>query len=66
MTKKLYYNLREKYKVCKAFCILYMQNALHTIDFNSTIRKKMHWVVQLFGNEVIERISLTSRNKHPN
>ena len=55
MTKKMYYNLREKYKVCKAF-----------INFDSTIRKKMHWVVQLFGNEVIERISLTSRNEHPN
>ena len=57
MTKKLYYNLREKYKVCKAFI---------NFDFNSTIRKKMHWVVQLFGNEVIDRISLTSRNEHPN
>ena len=53
----MYYNLREKYKVCKAFI---------NFDFNSTIRKKMHWVVQLFGNEVIERISLTSRNEHPN
>ena len=39
---------------------------LSNFDFNSTITKKIHWVVQLFGNKVIQRISLTSRTDHPN
>ena len=44
-------NLREKYKnsvfqnlkICKPFS---------TFDFNLTIRKKIHWFVQSFGNKV--------------
>ena len=28
--------------------------------------KKVHWVVQMFGNEVIERFSLTGQADHPN
>ena len=65
MTEKMYHNLFENYnnsgflilKICKAFC---------SFDFNSTIRKKIHWIVQFFGNKAIERISLTSSNEHPN
>ena len=26
----------------------------------------MHWVLQLFGNKVIERFSLTSQDEHSN
>ena len=44
-------------KICKAF---------NNFDFNLTIKKKLHWVVQLFGNKVIERFSLTSHIEHPN
>ena len=29
-------------------------------------REKIHWVVQFFGNEVIERFLLASRKEHPN
>ena len=35
-------------------------------DINSAFREKTHWVVQWFGNKVVERFSLTSRAEHPN
>ena len=28
--------------------------------------KKIHWVVELFGNKLVERFSLTSQTEHPN
>ena len=51
MTKKMYGNLQEKYKN-SVFQILNMCNAFSNFDFNSTIRKKIQWLVQLFGNNV--------------
>ena len=46
-----------------------MQNnntwAYSSFDFNSTIRIKKHLAVQLFGNKVIERFSLTNHTEHP-
>ena len=44
MTEKMYYNLLEKYKN-SYFQILKICEALSNFDFNSTIRKKIHWVV---------------------
>ena len=49
----MYDNLQEKYKnsifqiskICKEFS---------KFDFNLTIKKKIHWAVQLFGNKVIK------------
>ena len=38
----------------------------NNFDFNSTIRKKIQGVVQLFGNKFTERFSLTSQTEHPN
>ena len=40
--------------------------AFGNFDFNSTSREKIHWAVQLFGNKVMERFSLTSQTEHPN
>ena len=60
----MYDNLQEKYKN-SVFQILKINKAFSSFDFNSTIRKKVHWVVQLFGNKVIERLSLTSQSEHP-
>ena len=65
MIKKTYNNLQEKYKN-SVFQILKICKAFINFDFNSTIRKKIHWVVQLFENKVIERYSLTSQTEHPN
>ena len=65
MTEKMYDNFQEKYKN-SVFQILKICKAFSNFDFNSTIRKKIHWVVQLFGNKVIERFSLTSQTEHPN
>ena len=65
MTEKMYDNLQEKYKN-SVFQILKICKAFSNFDFNSTIRKKIHWVVQLFGNKVIEIFSLTSQTEHPN
>ena len=65
MTEKMYDNLQEKYKN-SVFQILKICKAFSNFDFNSTIRKKIHRVVQLFGNKVIERFSLTSHTEHPN
>ena len=61
----MYDNLQEKYKN-SVFQILKICKAFSNFDFNSTIRKKIHRVVQLFGNKVIERFSLTSQTEHPN
>ena len=60
----MYDNLQEKYKN-SVFQILRMCKALSNFDFISTIRKKIHCVVQLFENKVIERFSLTSHIEHP-
>ena len=60
----MYDNLQEKYKN-SVFQILKINKAFSNFDFNSTIRKRVHWVVQLFGNKVIERLSLTSQSEHP-
>ena len=65
MTIEKHDNLQEKYKssvtqilkICKVFSNFY---------FNLTIKKKTHWVVQSFGNKVIERFALTRQTKHPN
>ena len=65
MTIEKHDNLQEKYKssvtqilkICKVFSNFY---------FNLTIKKKTYWVVQSFGNKVIERFSLTKQIKHPN
>ena len=57
MIEKMYDNLQEKYK-SSAFQILKICKVFSNFDFNSTIRKKIHWVVQLSGNKAIERFSL--------
>ena len=61
----MYDNLQQKYKN-SVFQILKICKVFSNFDFNSTIRKKIHWVVQLFGNKVIEIFSLTSQTEHPN
>ena len=65
MTEKMYNNLQEKYKK-SVFQILKICKSFSNCDFNSTIGKKIHWVVQLFGNKIIERFQLTSQTEHPN
>ena len=60
----MYYNLLKKYNN-SVFLILKMCKMYSNFDFNSTLTKKIHWVVQLFENKVIERVFLTSRNEHP-
>ena len=45
----MYNNLQNKYKN-SVFQILKICELFSKFDFNSTIRKKVHWVVQLFGN----------------
>ena len=64
MTEKINDNLQEK---CKnsAFQILKICKVFSNFNFDSGIRKKLHCVVQLFGNKVIERFSLTSHTEHP-
>ena len=61
----MYKNLQEKYKNSD-FQVLKRCKAFSNFDFNSTNRKKIHWVVQLFGSKVIERFSLTSQTEQPN
>ena len=63
----MYDNLQEKYKN-SVYQIVFLKICAgpSNFHFNSTIRKKIHWVVQLFGDKVIERFSLTSRIEHPN
>ena len=65
MSEKMYDNLQEKYKN-SVFQILKICKAFSNFDFNSTIRKKIHWVGQLIGNKVMERFSLTSHTECPN
>ena len=65
MTKKMFDNLQEKYKN-NVFQILKICKAFDNFDFNSTSREKIHWAVQLFGNKVMERFSLTNQTEHPN
>ena len=65
MTEKMYDKLLEKHKN-NVIQILKIGKAFSHVDFNSTIRKKIHLVVQLFGNKVIERFPLTSHTDHPN
>ena len=65
MTKQMYDNLQEKYKI-SVFQIPKICKAFNNFDFNSTIRKKIHCVLHLLGNKVIERFSLTSHTEHPN
>ena len=50
-------NLQEKYKN-SVLQILKIWKAFSNFDFNSIIRKKIHWVVELFGNKAIEKFSL--------
>ena len=65
MTEKIYDNLHEKYKI-SVFQILHIYKAFNNFGFSSTIRGKMHWVVQFLGNKVIERFLLSSHTEHPN
>ena len=64
MTEKMYGNLQENYK-SSVFQILKICKAFSNFDFDLTVTKKVYWVVQLFGNKVIERFSLTSHTEHP-
>ena len=61
----MYENLLKTYKI-SIFQILKTCKAFNNFDFISRIRKKIHWVVQLLGNKVIERFSLTGHTEHPN
>ena len=61
----MYGKLLEKLKN-NVFQILKIGKASSHFDFNLTIRKKTHLVMQLFGNKVIERFPLTSHTDHPN
>ena len=63
MTEKMYDKLLDKYSV---FQILKIGKAFSHFDFKSRIREKLHIIVQLFENKVVERFSLTSHTKHPN
>ena len=65
MTEKMYDKVVEKHKN-SVFQILKIGKAFSHFDFNSTIRKTIHLVVQLFGNKVIKRFPLTSHTGHPN
>ena len=58
----MYSNLQKKYKN-SVFQILKICKAFSNFDFNSTIRKKIHWVVI---NKVIQRFSLTDQTEDPN
>ena len=61
MMEKMYDNLQGKYKN-SVFQILKICKAFGNFDFNLTIKKKIHWVVQLLENKVIEGFSLTTRD----
>ena len=65
MTQNMYGNLQEKYRN-SFFKILKLFKAFNNFDFNLTVKKKIHWVVQMFGNKVIGRFLLTSQTEHPN
>ena len=61
----MYGKLLEKHKN-NVFQILKIGKVSSHFDFNLTIRKKTHLVMQLFGNKVIERFPLASHTDHPN
>ena len=63
MTEKIYDNFQEKYKN-SVFQILKICKASSNFDFNSAVRKKIHWVVRLFGNKFIEMFSSTSQTEY--
>ena len=65
MTEKMSNKLLEKHKN-SVFHILKIGKASSHFDFTSTIWKKIHWVVELFGNKVTKRFALTSHTDHPN
>ena len=65
MSEKIYDNLQGKYEN-SVFQILKIYNAFSNFDFNLAIRKKILWVLQLFGNKVIERLLLTNQAEHSN
>ena len=65
MSEKIYDNLQGKYKN-SVFQILKIYKAFSNSDFNLAIRKKKHWVLQLFGNKVIERLLLNNQAEHSN
>ena len=65
MTEKMYDKLLEKHRD-SVFQILKRGKAFSHFDFNSTNWKKIHLVVQLFGNKVIERFPFTSHTDHSN
>ena len=44
----------------------YLCKAFSNFDFNSTIKKKIQWDLQLFGNTFRERFSLTRQAENPN
>ena len=56
MNEEMCNNLQEK---CKnsVFQILKISKAFSNFHFNLTIRKKIPWVVQLFGSKVMEKFS---------
>ena len=58
-------NLQEK-STNIAFQILKIYKAFSNFDYNSTIRKKIHWILHLFENKVIGKFSLTSQTEHAN
>ena len=60
MAQKMYGHLQEKYENI-VFQILKIYKAFSNFDYNSTIREKIHWIVQLFGNKSIGRFSLTNQ-----
>ena len=55
-------NLQEKY-ISSVFQLLKMCKTFRNFDFNY---EKIHWVLQLPGNKVIEKFSTTSHAEHPN
>ena len=61
----MYEKLLEKHKN-SVFQTVKIGKAFIHFDFNSTIRKKIHLVVQLFGNKVIKSFPLTSHTEHLN
>ena len=64
MARKVYVNLQEKHKN-SVFQTLKIRKAFSNFDFHLAIRKKIHWVAQLFENKFMERFSLTSQTEHP-
>ena len=48
------------------FQILKIYKRFSYFDYNSTIRKEIHWIVHLFENKVIWKFLLTSQTEHAN